>query len=134
MRELFEVEADALHDAFLHKRGVTEEAQLQDHRAHLKAFLLRKEARSVTDDEFRDLQAMRQQHGVAPVSDSVKQWGQERVGRKQGGGLWTIISSFRADKVAKDLGDRKRTIEKTNQKRNTSHMDESDAKGHGLQR
>ena len=41
VRETFEMEADALHDAFLRRRGVTEEAQLQGHRAHLQAYLLR---------------------------------------------------------------------------------------------
>ena len=116
MREAFEIQADVLHDAFLRQRGITEEAQLHAHSAHLQATLQRTEAREATADELRDLEAMLQQHGVAPVSESVQRWGQERLGRKGGAGLWSIVSSFRADKVAKDVGDKKRkTLQKQNQ-------------------
>jgi hypothetical protein len=107
-RETFEIQADDRHDAFLNNRGISEESQLAAHRAHLRASLLRTDAREPAEEEYQDLQAMLQQHGAAPVSDSVRRWGQDRVGRKAGGGLWTIISSFRADKAAKDLGDKKR--------------------------
>ena len=107
MREAFEIQADVLHDACLRQRGITEEAQLRAHSAHLQATLQRTEAREATADELRDLEAMLQQHGVAPVSDSVQRWGQDRLGRKGGAGLWSIASSFRADKVAKDIGDKK---------------------------
>ena len=107
-RESFEIQADTRHDEFLSSRGISQDSQLAAHRAHLHASLLQKEAREPTEAEHQDLQTMLQQHGVAPVSDSVRRWGQDRVGRKAGGGLWTIISSFRADKSAKDLGDKKR--------------------------
>ena len=109
MREVFETQADALHDAFFYRRGITEKAQFEGHSDHLHATLQRTEAREATADELRDLEVMLQQHGVAPVSDSVMRWGQERVGRKGGGGLWSIVSSFRADKAAKDIGDKKRS-------------------------
>ena len=106
MREAFEIEADKLHDALLSRRGITQEAQLLGHRIHLQTSLFQTEARQPSEEEFRDLEAMLQQRGVAPVSDSVQRWGQERVGRKAGVGLWTIVSSFRADKLAKDVGDK----------------------------
>ena len=116
-REAFEIQADALHDAFLDKRGITEEVQLHGHHAHLQASLMRTDAREPTYEELQDLEAMLQQHGVAPVSDSVLRWGQARVGHSAGGGLWTIVSSVRADKAAKDLGDKKK---KDTSKANTS--------------
>jgi hypothetical protein len=106
LRETFEIEADKLHDALLSRRGITEESQLMGHRIHLQTFLLQSETRQPSEEEIRDLELMLQQRGVAPVSDSVQRWGQERVGRKAGVGLWTIVSSFRADKVVKDVGDK----------------------------
>jgi hypothetical protein len=107
-REAFELQADELHDVFLNHRGISEESQLISHRAHLCASMLQSCHREPTEAEYNDLRCMLQQHGVAPVSDSVHRWGQDKVGRKAGGGLWTIISSFRADKSAKDPGDKKR--------------------------
>ena len=51
------------------------------------------------------MRLMLEQRGVKPVSDSIKRWGEKQTAKKGGGGLWSIVSSFRADRRAKDAGD-----------------------------
>ena len=70
-RSTFESTADALHDALLLSRGITEEMQIREHHDHFKAVLVEKEQRQATDAELQDISTMLQQRGVAPVSDSV---------------------------------------------------------------
>ena len=73
--------------------------------------------RAATEAELVDLETMLKQRGIAPVSDSVMRWGQARVGRVSGGGLWSIVNSFRADKNAKDAGD----VSKGSSKKSRAH-------------
>ena len=54
-REAFEIQADALHDAFLERHGITEEAHLQGHRAHLRASLLKSDARKTSRPCFSNM-------------------------------------------------------------------------------
>ena len=96
-KEAFEMQINVFYDAFLCQRGIIEEAQLHAHRTYLQAMLQRTEAHETTANELRDLEIVLQQHGVAPVSDNVQRWGQERLGRKGGAGLWSIVLLLRAD-------------------------------------
>jgi hypothetical protein len=82
IRSKFETEADALHDAFM---------ALQ---SHLKS----KEDRLATQDELQDITTMLQKRGVAPLSDSILEWGREKCGKS---GLWHIEQAFRAEKAVK---------------------------------
>ena len=45
LRRDFEARADDLHDAFLQNRGITQEMQIQAHRAHLQQFLMQQHMR-----------------------------------------------------------------------------------------
>ena len=55
--------------------------------------------------EQKDIGIMLRQRGVKPVSASVNAWGEKQTARKGGGGLWSIVNSFRADKQVRDAGD-----------------------------
>ena len=98
-RAEFEASADKLHDSFLHRRGITEDMQIQAHQKHLKHFLMEREGRPATDSEVGDIAFMLKQCGVAPVSDSVQQAAQKKFGKVSGPGLWHIVHAFRADKA-----------------------------------
>ena len=116
LREAFETKADELHDAFLESQGITHEMQIEAHCKHLDDTLQTNFNRRATDAERLDIRLMLDQRGVKPVSDSVKRWGEKQTAKKGGGGLWTIVSSFRADRRAKDAGDIAKSKRKTDQK------------------
>ena len=98
IRSAFETEADTLHDAFMARRGVVEEAHIHAHHQHLQNLMKSKEERPATQDELQDLTTMLQKRGVAPLSDSILEWGREKCGKT---GLWQIEQAFRAEKAAK---------------------------------
>ena len=52
--------------------------------------------REATEEELADVERMLRCRGVMPVSDSVVRAGSSK--REKGVGLWTIVTSFRADK------------------------------------
>ena len=60
----FETEADALHDAFMARRGVTEETHIQDHHRHFQSQLQTTEDRTATQDELEDVTTMLQKRGA----------------------------------------------------------------------
>jgi hypothetical protein len=105
LRADFETKADDLHDAFLESRGITHDRQLEAHLEHLEQHMQTKFQRHASKDERDDIRLMLEQRGVKPVSDSVKRWGEKQTTKRGGGGLWSIVSSFRADRRVKDAGD-----------------------------
>lgn len=105
LRETFETKADDLHQALLESRGITNEMQIKEHCEHLDQNLQGNSNRYATEAERNDMRNMLEQRGVKPVSDSVKRWGEKQTAKKGGGGLWAIVSSFRADRRVKDAGD-----------------------------
>jgi len=106
LREAFETLADDLHDAFMQTHGITQEMQIDAHRKQLQQHLMTTEARVASEVELQDIEIMLSQRGVKPVSDSVNAWGEKQTAKRGGGGLWTIVASFRADRRAKDAGDK----------------------------
>ena len=106
-RAEFEASADKLHDSFLHRRGITEDMQIQAHQKHLQHFLMEREGRPATDSEVGGIAFMLKQCGVAPVSDSVQQAAQKKCGKVSGAGLWHIVHAFRADKAFRRTGQSK---------------------------
>ena len=98
-RESFEVWADRSHDALLVARGIDEDEHIQQHQRHLQAFLREHYQRDATEEEAADMVSTLRRRGVAPVSDSVLKGGSGKADRT-GGGLWSIVASFRADMVA----------------------------------
>ena len=58
IRSAFEAAADALHDAFLLKRGVTQEMQVQMHLKHVQQAMMEKKRRPVIKLEVEDLTHM----------------------------------------------------------------------------
>ena len=107
LRSAFEEHADALHDAFLLKRGISHQQHLAAHQAHLDRSFMETEGRHASAAELQDLEAMLGKRGVAPVSNSVKAWAERRTGCKSMMGLWAIVGSFRSSKKAKDVADEK---------------------------
>ena len=105
LREGFETKADELDDAFLESRCITQVMQLEAHLEHLEQHMQTKFKRHASEAERNDMRLMLGQRGVKPVSDSVKRWGEKQTTKKGGGGLWSIVSSFRADRRVKDAGD-----------------------------
>ena len=83
----------------------TEEKHLGAHLKHLQHRLMTTESRVASEVELKDIEIMLSQQGVKPVSDSVNTWGEKQTAKKGGGGLWSIVTSFRADRRAKDAGD-----------------------------
>ena len=71
---------------------------IAEHKKHLQKKLLVEEHREATALELADIEQMLCRRGVAPVSDSVMALGIQKPGQSSGGGLWSIVSSFRADK------------------------------------
>ena len=104
-REAFEKQADDLHDCFMRSQGITEEKHLGDHLKHLQHHLMTTEFRDASEVELKDIEIMLSQRGVKPVSASVNAWGEKQTAKKGGGGLWSIVTSFRADKQVRDAGD-----------------------------
>ena len=104
-REAFEKQADDLHDCFMRTQRITEEKHLGAHLKHLQHHLMTTEFRVASEVELKDIEIMLSQRGVKPVSDSVNAWGEKQTAKKGGGGLWSIVTSFRADKRVKDAGD-----------------------------
>jgi hypothetical protein len=105
-REVFEVWADQLHDALLAARGIDEGEHIQKHQHHLRKFLGQCHQREATEEELADVERMLRCRGVMPVSDSVVRAGSSK--REKGGGLWSIVTSFRADK--RTTGNKKRSL------------------------
>jgi len=98
-RVSFEVWADQSHDALLLSRGINEDEHIQEHQRHLQVFVRGHCQRDATVEELADVANMLRSRGVAPVSESVLKSGSEK-GVRAGGGLWSIVASFRADKGA----------------------------------
>jgi len=96
----FEVWADELHDALLLSRGIVEVDHIAEHKKDLQKKLLVEEHREATALELADIEQMLCLRGVAPVSDSVMALGTQKPGQSSGGGLWSIVSTLRADKKA----------------------------------
>ena len=99
-REAFESWADQCHDALLAARGIDEGEHIQHHQRHLQAFVRASQQREATEEELVDVERMLLCRGVAPVFDSVLQAGVGKRDREAGGGLWSIVASFRAAKQA----------------------------------
>ena len=95
-REAFESWADQCHDALLVARGIGEGEHIQHHQRHLQAFVRASQQREATEEELVDVERMPLCRGVAPVFDSVLQAGVGKRDREAGGGLWSIVASFRA--------------------------------------
>jgi len=104
-RCVFEVAADDLHDAFLLRRRISAQQQLEDHRQHLRKSLLESSGREPTDLEFEDLAAMLRTRGVLPLSESVRAWMSGHVGRTSGSGLTAMLTACRRDRALRDAGD-----------------------------
>ena len=96
-RSNFESKADYMFAAFLQKCGMSMESLVQAHENHFKATVAKEEGREASHAELVDLHAMMTATGVAPVSDSIVSYSQQRVGQKTAG-LWSFVASFRADK------------------------------------
>ena len=105
-RSTFEQKADSMFAHMLERRGVSPEALLRAHEEHQTAGLQAQEHRVPSDAELADLRSMLATEGVAPVSDSVKQYCSQKTGRKEGG-LWSFVASFRAEKSLSAKGKRK---------------------------
>jgi hypothetical protein len=99
-RSSFETRADELHDALFAERGIVEDLHIREHQQHLQNKLKADHGREATDEELRDIEQMLRTRGVAPVSDCVLRAGAQKNGGISSGGLWSIVSSFRADKSA----------------------------------
>ena len=52
----------------------------------------------MSEEELKDLRAMLTAESVAPVSDSVTSYAQQKAGQKTAG-LWTFVASLRAQKA-----------------------------------
>ena len=105
-REVFEVWADQLHDALLAARGINEGEHIQKHQHHLRKFLGQCHQREATEQELADVERMLRCRGVMPISDSVVR--ARSSTREKGGGLWSIVTRFRADK--RTTGNKKRSL------------------------
>ena len=99
-REAFESWADQCHDALLVARGIDEGEHIQHHQRHLQASLRARLKRDATQEELDDVKQMLLCRGVAPVFDSVLRSGTGKRDGEAGGGLWSIVASFRAAKQA----------------------------------
>ena len=99
-REAFESWADQCHDALLLARGIDEGEHIQRHQSHMQAVVRGRHQREATEEELDDVQQMLLHRGVAPVFDSVSRAGFGKRDREAGGGLWSIVASFRAAKQA----------------------------------
>ena len=56
--------------------------------------------REATAAELKDVEQMLRARGVAPVVDSILRLGDAQGKRPAGNGLWSIVTSFRADRAA----------------------------------
>ena len=79
---VFETGADAHHDAFFRKLGVSHEQQVQDHKDHLDASMLASHGRGATPEELEDTDVMLGKRGISPVSESLKSWMAGSTGSK----------------------------------------------------
>ena len=75
VRSAFEASADALHDAFLLKRGISEAAHIHAHHDNLHRVTQEREGRPASKHELDDLTNLLKQRGVAPLSDSIRDLG-----------------------------------------------------------
>ena len=96
-RSAFESKADDMFVDFLQKRGMSVESLGQAHEKHFKAMVAKEERREVSEAELVDLHAMLAARGVAPISDSIASYAQQKAGLKTAG-LWSFVASFRAEK------------------------------------
>ena len=96
-RSAFESKADDMFVDFLQKRGMSVESLGQAHEKHFKAMVAKEERREVSEAELVDLHAMLAAKGVAPISDSIASYAQQKAGLKTAG-LWSFVASFRAEK------------------------------------
>lgn len=119
-RTSFESVADSNHDAFLVRNGVTQQQQVDDHKRHLESYLAAVEGRGATSDELKDIEFMLSQRGVAPVSDSVKLWITGSTEAKSQTNFWTMMSSFKGSKRARDVGEGKASAAKRARPSNAS--------------
>ena len=85
------------------------EALVAQHEKHLQATTLAKESRHPTNAEIIDLRAMLSAVGVAPVSDSASRHCEHYSGRKAAG-LWSFVTSFRAEKKSKPAKGARRSV------------------------
>ena len=96
-RAAFEASADDLADAFQKKRGAFGDELIEAHRQHFQR-ARKEEGRAATEAELKDLDAMLQRRGVAPVSDSAAAWLRQKHGASADAGLLSLIASHRVDK------------------------------------
>ena len=111
-RSSFEGLADSHHDAFLESMGASQSQQVDDHKRHLDAYVTAAHGRAATIEELQDVEFMLSQRGVAPLSDSVKTWVTGTTGRQSQANFWTIMSSFKSNKRARDVADGKASAAK----------------------
>ena len=119
----FEEKADQLHDAFLLSRGVDQQEHVQAHQQHLAQQLRAKDNRDPTAYELEDIAHMLNQRGVAPVSDSVMKWAQQKTGRSSGLGLTAIVEAFRRDRTLQNAGDKAKSKQGASQKKKGGEID-----------
>ena len=98
-RSSFETRADSLHDCTLEARMLCERSQIEAHQQHLRRKLQLEHRREASAAELADIADMLCRRGVAPVSDSALCLGEGKSDARAGGGLWSIVASFRADRT-----------------------------------
>ena len=121
-RSVFEHKADAMFAAFLAKRGITLEELMQAHEKHFADTAAAKENRAATAEELLDLRGMLSASGVAPVSESITSFAQQKAGDKSAG-LWNFVASFRAEKAATEKVEKEKS--KANRKASQQNTDGS---------
>ena len=91
--------------AFLAKHRLTMETLVEEHGKHFARVTATKESREVSEEELKDLRAMLTAESVAPVSDSVTSYAQQKAGQKTAG-PWTFVASLRAQKSKTEKKDK----------------------------
>ena len=98
-RSAVESKADDMFADFLPNRGMSVEALVQAHKKHFKAAVAKEEHQEASEAELVDLHGMLITKGVAPVSDSIATYSQQRVGQKIAGRL--TVKSWPLPRVPK---------------------------------